>query len=245
MHESKLHSENSFITLTYDDDHVPADMSLDYSVFQLFMKRLRFKFRDRRIRFYMCGEYGEDFSRPHFHACLFGIDFPDKFAIRAPASGAKLFRSPLLESLWPYGFSSVGEVTFESAAYCARYIMKKITGDAAESHYTSLDLSTGEIISRTPEFCHMSLKPGIGSGWYYRFKSDFFPRDYTIVRNRKVRPPKYYDRLLRKDDPDAFEAILFKRELDARDRVEDNTVARLEVRETVAKARLSSITRKL
>ena len=81
LHEAKMHDRNCFVTLTYNNDNVPADRSLNYRDFQLFMKRLRFHFRGVPIRFYMCGEYGEDFGRPHFHACLFGLDFPDKTRI--------------------------------------------------------------------------------------------------------------------------------------------------------------------
>jgi len=145
VHESKLHAENCFITLTYDpqkvppaeDGQLPADTSLVYRHFQLFMKRLRKRFPEKNIRFYMCGEYGENFGRAHFHACIFGLDFPDKkpWKKRKPGSPT-LYRSKILEELWTYGFSSVGTVTFESAAYVARYITKKITGEAAESHYS-------------------------------------------------------------------------------------------------------------
>ncbi|AXH74125.1 MAG: replication initiator protein [Microviridae sp.] len=134
VHEASLHKKNCFITLTYNDEHLPENSSLDYRVFQLFMKRLRKKYGDN-IRFYMCGEYGENFGRPHFHACLFNHDFSDK-KLWKTVNKMPLFRSAELEELWPFGFSSIGSVTFESAAYVARYIMKKITGEAAEKHYT-------------------------------------------------------------------------------------------------------------
>jgi hypothetical protein len=135
MHEAKMHPKNCFITLTYNNEHLPSDGSLNYEVFQLFMKRLRKKY-GKGIRFYMCGEYGDKLGRPHFHACLFGHDFADKKLWKTTDSKSKLYRSAELEKLWPYGFSSVGDVTFESAAYVARYIMKKVSGDASESHYT-------------------------------------------------------------------------------------------------------------
>ena len=146
IHESKLHSDNAFITLTYDDKKLPyrpigvppADKSLYYPDFQKFMKRLRKAYSGRIIRFYMAGEYGEQFGRPHFHACLFGVDFSDKIPFKKTPSGSVIYTSKILEKLWPYGFSSVGNVDFQSAAYVARYIMKKITGAAADSHY-SLD----------------------------------------------------------------------------------------------------------
>lgn len=134
VHEASLHERNCFITLTYSDLHLPDDRGLHYDHFQLFMKRLRKKYGDG-IRFYMCGEYGDKLGRPHFHACLFNHDFDDKKLWQTTPSGSRLFRSSDLESLWPYGFSSIGDVTFESAAYVARYIMKKVGGDAADEHY--------------------------------------------------------------------------------------------------------------
>ena len=130
-------------------------------------------------------EYGEDFSRPHFHACLFNCFFGDRKRIPGGASGSPLYRSDTLERLWPYGFSSIGDVTFESAAYVARYVMKKVTGDAAEAHYTTVNVETGEISVRTPEFNKMSLKPGIGAAWFDKFLKVFL----LISPNVKVVPP--------------------------------------------------------
>lgn len=134
VHEASLYTDNCFVTLTYNDDFLPEDRSLHYRHFQLFMKRLRKRHGDG-VRFYMCGEYGEKQGRPHYHACLFNFRFSD-MRLWQERNGVKLYRSAELERLWPFGFCSVGEVTFESAAYVARYIMKKVTGDAAESHYT-------------------------------------------------------------------------------------------------------------
>ena len=84
------------------------------------MKRLRARFRARTIRFYMCGEYGETYSRPHFHACLFGLRPDDLYPWRKSAAGFDLYRSPLLEELWSKGSVEVGDVTFESAE-CVSY----------------------------------------------------------------------------------------------------------------------------
>lgn len=238
LHETKCHDANCFLTLTFDDEHCPANRSLDYDVFQRFMKRLRKEFSGKRVRFYMCGEYGEDFDRPHFHACVFGVDFDDKVLIRGRRGDKDaLYRSARLERLWPFGFSSIGAVSFESAAYVARYCMKKVNGDLAESHYSMVDLETGEVFQRTPEFAHMSLKPGIGALWLERFRSDVFPRDYVVARGHKSKPPKYYDRWLKKFDANMHEDVMMRRELDAVLRREDNSDARLLVREAVAVAR--------
>ncbi len=128
VHEASLYDNNSFITLTYNTEHLPEDRSLEVRVFQLFMKRLRKRF-GTKIRFYACGEYGDQNGRPHYHACLFNHDFQDKkLWKRGKDPSLDLYRSADLEKLWPYGYSSIGEVTFQSAAYVARYIMKKITG---------------------------------------------------------------------------------------------------------------------
>ena len=244
LHEAKCHDENCFLTLTFNDEHCPRDMSLDYSVFQKFMKRLRKHFAPRVVRFYMCGEYGEQFERPHFHACIFGVDFPDKVVI-SDAGGSKLYRSPTLEVLWPYGHSSIGEVNFQSAAYVARYVMKKITGDMAEDHYRYVDLATGEIYQRTPEFCRMSLKPGIGALWLDKFRSDVYPRDYVVVRGHKSKPPRYYDKRYSAYDPFEFEHLQYKRVLDAGKRLGDNTPERLHAREVCAEARVNQFKRSL
>jgi hypothetical protein len=233
MHEASLHTENCFITLTYRDNPV----SLDYRDFQLFMKRLRKVFP--RVRFYMCGEYGEQLNRPHFHACLFGVNFPDR--VRFSRS---LYRSPLLESLWRHGYSSIGEVTFESAAYVARYIMKKVTGDPAVDHYRHVDTETGEVIDRVPEFCHMSLKPGIGASWLGRFITDVYPNGDMVVRGTESKAPRYYDKLYRRVDRDGFDDMKYRRivkswDVSALEKVDK----RLKVREQVCAARVGRLVR--
>ena len=243
MHEASLHKGNSFLTLTYSNDFLPDKGQLDYSHFQKFMKRLRKRIHPVKPRFYMCGEYGETTSRPHFHACIFGFDFPDKRAFKRSGSGDVLYRSTLLEELWPFGQSLIGDVTFESAAYVARYVMKKVTGHNAQAHYERLDEYTGEVYSLVPEFTRMSLKPGIGAGWFDKYQSDVYPHDYVIVRGKETKPPKYYDRLYEKANPDAFEVLKFERESAARLNYLDNTDERLLVKETVKKAALKSFNR--
>jgi len=198
MHEASLHDKNAFITLTYAPEHLPKDSSLDYKHFQKFMKRLRKQFTGTNIRFYMCGEYGENFGRPHFHACLFGIDFPDRKYLTTTKSGSKLYTSKILEKLWPFGLSSIGDVTFQSAGYVARYIMKKITGDNAFNQYNFIDDDGVIVRSREPEFTRMSLKPGIGANWLAKFHSDVYPHDHVIVNGRKNAVPRYYDKRVRK-----------------------------------------------
>jgi len=245
IHEASLHQHNCFVTLTYDDAHVPADGGLHHKHFQDFMKRLRKRFPDTTIRYYMCGEYGGSFGRPHFHAILFNVNFADYTLWRKSGSGSSLFRSASLESLWTFGFSSVGAVTFESAAYVARYIMKKVTGHAAAAAYASVDTSTGEVFNRRPEYNGMSLKPGIGAGWWAKFSSDVTVRDRVVRDGVESFPPRYYDKLLGRTDPLALEAVKAKRVLDMADSYMDNTPQRLASKELVVKATLSQLKRSL
>lgn len=243
MHENQMHEFSSFVTLTFDDENIPTNYSLDYSIFQRFMKRLRDQLGP--CRFFMCGEYGEQFSRPHFHACLFGVFFPDRELFRSLDSGSNIYTSKTLERLWPYGFSSVGDVTFESAAYVARYVMKKVTGPSADEHYLWMDYATGELVTREPEFCHMSLKPGIGFSWYEKYKREVYPNDRVVLRGVKMKPPKYYDKLLQNDPTLMSDAVEYSRYVKSLEiPYEENTERRLRVREQVTRARLNQLRRK-
>lgn len=244
MHESTLHEHNAYITLTYNDENVPHDGGLHHRDFQLFLKRLRKHF-NHPVRYYMCGEYGGQFGRPHFHAILFGVNFADYTEWRRSPSGEMLFRSATLERLWPYGYSSIGAVTFESAAYVARYIMKKATGDKYHRTYDSVNTETGEVFTRNPEYNRMSLKPGIGADWYSKYKGDVFPHDRVIYDGISQKPPRYYDKLYSRDNPDSFIEIKSKRMLDMNDNWRDNTPNRLLAKETVTNAKLSKLKRGL
>lgn len=238
MHEDSMHDQSYFLTLTFDKDHYPDLSKPIYPYFQGFMKRYRARFPDLEIRFYMCFEYGENFGRPHFHACIFGHLPDDAVLYKRTFSGDNLYTSSLLESLWPYGFCPFGDVTFASAAYIARYCTKKITGDAADEHYTLTDPDTGEIIRRPSEFNRMSLKPGIGARWIDRYHTDVYPSDEVIVRGRPVKPPRYYDkRFGDRIDPEFFLEVKEKRLLDMQKNLDDNTPERLAVKEKIAVAR--------
>ena len=247
LHEASLYDDNAFITLTYDDANLPPGGSLNYSDFQKFMKRLRKKIGGN-VRFYCGGEYGEQLMRPHFHACLFGYDFPDKVYYKKTGSGEVIYTSKLLESLWPFGLCSVGAVSFESAAYIARYCVQKVTGDLAEAHYRVIT-DDGEIIDRVPEFNRMSLKPGIGARWLEKYRSDVFPRDYVVIRGVKTKPPKYYDVLFERDDPGAFSDVVARREFDMNQLALKDPLEfwpdRMNVKEQVTTARSSLLKRSL
>lgn len=241
-----MHKRSLFATLTYADEHLPGARpddfrypgDLDYRDFQLFAKRLR-KAKGP-FRHYTCGEYGERYWRPHFHSILFGVDFPDAYYWRMSSSGFRLYRSPALEKLWPYGQCEVGEVTFDSAAYVARYCMKKVTGEDAERHYQAVSEQTGEVYSLTPEFVHMSLKPGIGATWFEKYQSDVFPHDRVVVNGVECRVPRYYDILLARKDAAAIIPHKIARMDNALRFADNNTPERLAARERVLKAQLST-----
>lgn len=243
MHEASLHEENCFITLTYADEHLPKDGSLDYVDFQKFMKRLRKS--AGQLRFYMCGEYGEMHWRPHFHAILFGYQFGDRKVWMRTGSGEMIYRSEQLERLWPFGHSSIGDVTLKSAGYVARYVMKKITGDLAESHYERIT-SDGEVVKLRPEFNRMSLKPGIGQKWFDKFYSDVYPGDAVVLEGgRKMRPPRFYDVKYDAIEPYQFEAVKQDRILRAMAKASEYTPDRLAVAEEVLDSRIKLLKRSL
>lgn len=244
MHESQMHEDNCFITLTYNDECIPPDYSLCYKHFQLFMKRLRR--RCHRVRFYMCGEYGEARLRPHFHACLFGFRPTDMYPWRQSSSGFPLSRSPFLEELWSKGSVEVGDVSFESAAYVARYVMKKVTGKEAESHYEAVDGETGEVYYREPEFTRMSLKPGIGATWFRKYHAEVFPADRVVVRGVECKPPTYYKRLVDADSSDRrSDHVDYARYLKSLQFVDDQTPERLADREKVCLAKVFRLKRSI
>ena len=130
VHEAKMHDNNSFITLTFNDEHLPKDGSLNVATFQRFMKRLRAGTK-KQLRFFHSGEYGEKYGRPHYHALIFGYDFPDKkiHYKNKKNPSLNLYTSEELLKYWPYGHNMIGNLTYESASYTARYILKKIKQD--------------------------------------------------------------------------------------------------------------------
>lgn len=239
-HEASLHDKNCFITLTYRDEDLPPGQSLELRDFQLFFKKLR-KQHGAGIRFYHCGEYGEKFSRPHYHACLFNFDFSDKKPWKI-INDNTLYLSENLNQLWGLGHTSVGAVTFQSAAYVARYIMKKMTGDIAAEHYEFID-KYGEIHQRKPEYTTMSRRPGLGSDWLKKFKSDIYPDDFVVINGKRMRPPKFYDQSYEVTDPQDYKSTKRNRKQGLHKHKENNTPERLIVREKIQQAKLNQLPR--
>lgn len=200
----------------------------------------------------MCGEYGNpapheeayrNVGRPHFHALIFGWEPKDQ-KFHSEFNGNRLNTSKLLEDVWGKGFVTVGAVTFESAAYVARYVMKKINGDDADDHYATVDIETGELRQLMPEFTGQSMRPGIGYDWYKKYKGDL-DKGFITLRGIKMAPPKYYDSHYKSDDEEKHMFIARKR-YEAIDILDpDMTLDRLRVKEEVKRIRTKSLERSL
>lgn len=251
-HEASLYESNVFLTLTYRDEDLPAHDSLCLRDWQLFMKRLR-KRSGANIRFFHCGEYGETTHRPHYHAILFNYDFSDRKFLKQTATGFAIDTSADLDEIWQKGDCYIGSVTFESAAYCARYVMKKLTGQR-KSEYGN----------REPEYATQSRRPGIGKPWLDKWNTDVFPNDFVILDGVKQRVPGYYDDLVKStESPNGFwttdktgypiwmphlrrtesELRKGKRTRSALKHSDNNTPERMVVREELQQLRLLKLTR--
>lgn len=240
--EARSHDENSFITLTYDDDQLPKDRSLDKTHLQKFFKRLRKQ--KGPFRHYGCGEYGDQTQRAHYHACLFGIDFHDKVELRKIGEHT-LYYSEELTKIWGYGHTSVGALTFESAAYCARYVLKKKTGLAKGNYrHCLLDEETGELIELVQPFSTVSngggrnatFKGGLGKVWLLQHNTDIYnnDKDFLVLRGKKLRPPKYFDQVFDTINPAKLERIKKKR----KEEREELTLTELRAHEKITRARI-------
>ena len=197
MHEASLHSSNLFLTLTYNNQNLPKDRSLNLTHFQLFITRLRKKYGNG-IRFYHCGEYGPKTLRPHYHAIIFNLELPD-LLLYSNKNDQPLFTSEILDKIWSHGECKIGWVTISTARYVAGYIQKKITGERALRHYSreTLDNETGEVLAEwqvKPEYATMSRRPGIGIGWFQKFQNDCYPSDFLTSKGAKFPVPRSYDR---------------------------------------------------
>lgn len=234
MHEKRMHSRSAFLTLTYDPANLPPGGTLVKRDLQLFMKRYR-KIAGTGVRFFACGEYGEKSGRPHYHVLLLNTDFDDRKPVSS-GSEYTLYTSKILSSLWTVGSHVIGNVDFNSAAYVARYCTKKITGPAAAAHYKG----------REPEFLVMSRRPGIGTAYLDKFKSEMYTHDNVIVNGMPSSLPRFYDTkyALLSDTCEARLAVLKIARRRKISRVDTGTT-RLRVREVVTLAKLAQKGRKI
>lgn len=187
-HEATIHAQNCFITLTYSDEYLPKDGALCYRDFQLFMKRLREKYGEG-IGFFMCGEYGEQTKRPHYHACIFGMDFSDKKKVRENHHGDEIWQSEELTTLWGLGHTELGSVTQKSAGYVARYVLKK------------------QDPNHPVGFQKMSRTHAIGKRFVEKWWHDIFvaARGSIIMSDgSRTKVPRYYEKWLQKNKPEIW-----------------------------------------
>ena len=252
MHEASMHPDSQFVTFQYNDESIPPDGDLYQRDMQLFFKRLRRKLPERKIRYVYSGEYGEKYSRPHYHAIIFGLSLPDKIIKDTNDRGEALYQSEFLENIWGNGFTTIGAVSYQSCAYVAAYMLKDINGDYRKTDdegnpnpYHTIDLSTGELTVRKRPYARYSNRPGIGAAWIDKYYRDVFPQDRVITMDG-IRPvPPYYFHRLKKLDPKLYEIVKAKREASLDDEIvqANATPERLKVRETVKVAKIKSFKR--
>lgn len=224
MHEKRLHAASAFVTLTYADEFLPSPPSLSFRHLQLFMKRLRLR-RPVGLRFFACGEYGDSSARPHYHLLLLNTDFADQRFYKFSQSSESLYRSVELSLLWPSGDAYIGSVTAQSAAYVCGYVTKKV--------------GKPELLvpGFEPEFRVMSRRPGLGLGWFDKFKVEAYKHDSVVLRSSEVAVPRYYDTKLELEQPGRLRLLKRERKRKALFiNPQDRTKSRMRAREVVALA---------
>lgn len=238
VHESQMWDHCSFVTYTFDTPSLETrenPWSIDYREIQQVHKNMRKKYGP--FRFLLCGEYGEKNHRPHYHGIYFGLGFADKEPIQK-IYGNQYYTSPSLEKSWGNGFVAISDVTFDSIAYVARYATKKLLGQLAKpdccpdpytgeftknSHYSYIDEETGEIRDRNPETLQCSNKPGIGKDFFEKYYKEIYPRDEVVINGKTLKPPRYYDNLLKEKDYDLYQSVREKRLANAQIREDNDT----------------------
>lgn len=228
--EAEQWKENYFVTLTYDDLHLPCNSvikdpktekeyedqgdwdtgHLDYKEFQDFKKRLlehwRRHYDHEGIRFYMCGEYGGQTERPHYHVIFFNLPIkPENLKVhQINKNGTVLYECKEIEKIWGKGYVSIAEVNWDTCAYVARYCMKKMKRKPREEYFEN---------GQVPEFVHMSNTPGIGSA---AFNIKMFENDEIIIKGHRekiqgIKPARYFDKMYDLINPDHMKEIKEKR----------------------------------
>lgn len=246
MHEAHMHDSNLFLTLTYNDSNLPIGSegrtTINKRDLQLFWKRMRKAGFD--LRYYAVGEYGDNTGRPHYHAIAFGLLLSD-LRLYTRSNGFNLYTSAILDKIWGLGNCWVGDVTFESCAYVARYVMKKLTGNHARLYEHEGILPEFALMSRgNPSHPDSRFHGGIGSSFYSRYKSDMLPHDNTFIRGSvRISTPRYYLNKFSLSDPTSFNLLKQKRVLNALEHAPENTPDRRIAREEVKLHKLKMLLR--
>ena len=228
--ESKLWDQNWFATLTYDEEHIPYkdevvtsneitftddgswNGTLNPKHLTQFLKNLRQimkrEYDEDNIRFMACGEYGGETERPHYHIILFNLNLPVEDLYNPRLINHEVYyQSHIIERAWGKGICNISEATWNTIAYTARYITKKINGEISEDLYASK--------GQEREFLRTSRMPGIGEGYYRKHWEEIYEKDEIIIKNKSgvisSKPPKYFDRLFEEEHPEEFEKIKKKR----------------------------------
>ena len=237
MLEQQQWEFNEMLTLTYNDENLPKRKGVDLKTgemqlvptleredVQLFLKRLRKYWKQHynqdNIRFYMCGEYGDQKGRPHYHLLMFNFEVKDKEFYKHSKKGFKMYHSKIIEKIWGKGHIELNEVNAETCAYVARYIMKKQKGTGAKEIY--------ELQGKEPEYTNGSRKPGIGGVYFEQNKDKIFEMDKIYINTGKgletCKPSKYFDRLYDAEEHDLMEDIKARRKelAEARQRTQEH-----------------------
>lgn len=231
-HESQLHPESSwFITLTYNEQHLPGQWpddertrgTLDPDEITLFLKRLRKKSVLRKFSYFLCGEYGGQTDRPHYHFASFGIPFLDRQQLGTRKDN-HVYHSDLLEETWGMGATELTTLTWKSASYVAGYVTAKVVEKADPTNHLRVDPQTGEIFEVVPEFQRMSRRPALGRKWLEKHWTDVYPRDFVIMDGSPFKPPRYYDRWMEQHHPEVMEEVRHQRFLDAEEIGDDKLI---------------------
>lgn len=231
MLETLEHEHNYFITLTYDEEHLPILDNISYEVngqkiviendgtwegslypehVETFINSLRKHFERqgiKGIRYFYCGEYGETTKRPHYHLLLYGapLNNLENYSYHIDSNFKEHWKNPLIDKYWKYGIHDIASVEWSSAAYVSRYCTKKIyTGKESVQHYAEQ--------GKLKEFIRMSKRPGIGMKYYHEHKMDIYENDSMVMKTVKgntgsFKPPKAFDKLFKEEYPEEFEKI--------------------------------------
>lgn len=239
IHETQFHDQSCFLTLTYSEENLPPSGSLDYTHVTNFLKRLRKKLNSKNLSYYRVGEYGDNFSRPHYHMVLFGYDFSDPISYNGtlnrktltPTAGDhKYYKSDFATDCWSHGFVDIGDVDYATCMYTAKYVTKKLYGSDAKKYGTKLS----ECASSSKGFTYPKFKKypknhplyksvphplagtrtssAIGKRWIEKYYADVYPHDYVVHNGKKLTPPRYYDEWCETNQPSLWEETKSNRE---------------------------------